>query len=287
MKWVEALRYGKNLTSCVSKLLSDDTFSKQLDLTGGFIALIISGIQIAQKIRDELMPYNDRAYHRFSKFVLYSTEELLNEVKNEPNRSLKDTEKNPDIDHNIDNNWIKQKIENLFDKSDNQYELKWNSVLQDHPIISDFKNSMHIYFKNILQWDDANLSFLLRRFDQKLIEKAREDENYRYFNKWWEENKHYYNLVEYVKYIAKIENLDEKRLSPTGSESKSLKDYYVQNSALLLPIEKWNLSDETCRNIHVNQNLEVIIRNFLEKEEPLYLVVAATFGTGKTTRFYS
>src|SRR5215203_5712386 len=55
MKWLEALNYGKNLTSCISKLLSNDTFSKQLDRMGGFIALIISGIEIAQKIKDEMM----------------------------------------------------------------------------------------------------------------------------------------------------------------------------------------------------------------------------------------
>ena len=90
------------------------------------------------------------------------------------------------------------------------------------------------------------------------------------------------HLLKYLKYIAKIENLEDTQNSSI-IEKKSINDYYIQNSAILPQIENWTLRDEEIPNTRNDQDLKQMIYNFLNEEESLYLVIGGTFGIGKTT----
>lgn len=221
------------------------------------------GLELYEKLKDELRTDEGRAFSSFYKMAFESAKKSI-PANTVPIRDVNGRD-------------TKQELFQIFT---NINEVKWNGYLPDHPTIKKFRTLICDILRRaqdntLIPKDDDLIPNFIINFDITLEQEVDTDPDIRPFKEW-------YRVVEGTKNLRR--HLQDSRLlfDRTNSiDQKPLKKYYVENNAVLLTdLETWEKEEE---NYGLNERKATdFISDFL-KEKPWYTVIGAPFGIGKTS----
>jgi uncharacterized protein YjbI with pentapeptide repeats len=259
LRWRDIFSYGKDTLSAISNLTDNENFRNNLGRAGGVLSVVSIALDVTEKIYDETQPAKVKAYNKLSRYVLKITKELLKDLKSK---------------NDIDTRMILEQIQISFKNASDQFDLKnWDSYVPNHPVIIKFKEKIGSCLKIA---NPTGYKELLQRIDSELTRQAPNDPDYQYFNSWWEGQRQFKELIEYLQYV---ENLNNDKFNIPNNEP--LQKYYVGNNLITdICIDTLNLKDDEVRNSYPSQEILKAIR---ERDNDSPLVIAGSFGIGKTS----
>jgi uncharacterized protein YjbI with pentapeptide repeats len=257
--WRDIFSYGKDTLSAISNLTDNENFRNNLGRAGGLLSVVSIALDVTEKIYEETQPPKVKAYNRLSKYVLRITKESLKDLKPE---------------NDIDTRMIPKQIQISFENASDRFDLiNWDSYLPNHPVIIKFKEKIISCLKIA---DPSGYKEILQRIDSELTRQAPDDPDYQDFNRWWEGQRQFKELIKYLQYV---ENLNNDKFKIPNNEP--LQKYYVGNNLITdINIDTLTLKDDEVRNSFPSQE---ILKSILERDNDSPLVIAGSFGIGKTS----
>jgi uncharacterized protein YjbI with pentapeptide repeats len=260
-----------DIIDAVKKLINEPEFSEKLDRAGGFIALLGIGITIYDDIKNSLKTDEQKAFGALLKIAFESASETLVEANRKYFKGAELEGFGKDFKKGI----MESLLDSFRETSD------WNSYLPEHPTIREFRRIMIGYLKE-RGVDSETINDFVLRLNLRIEEKAGSNEEFKKFYMWWTLEEQYSALKKYLEYVK------NKMYYLKGLDKKPLYEYYVWHKAIVADTDTWNWDEEEFdKDAHYRnkiQDIRQIIREFLlSRKENWYLVIAAPFGSGKTS----
>src|SRR6478672_3196465 len=263
-----------DITEKLSKLEDDKEFQKligRLGTVGGFISI---GLYLFDKTLDHLEDTEKTYYSLINKTAISVAKQIIEqEHDNESSTANKETSKE-----------ILERMMRIYtfkETNKKQYD-NWNgNIPYDHPIIQDFKKDVI----EIMKENNSKSRYInfVTEFDIKFDSEIRNNSKFLEYQIQKSLDSLSGSRRAYYQWI--LEDLDK----PNPVDKKRASDYYVKSRAIELDVkdelskkDHWNISDIEAEEICKNKK-QWEIKDFLKSSKDTIKLVAAPFGTGKTS----
>jgi uncharacterized protein YjbI with pentapeptide repeats len=262
------LSLGKDVLRELNEAMTNnEEIKKHLIEAGGLIGLIGIGIKVCEDIHERSLSPGEKAYASLLKYILKSTRDAISD-----NEDLKGK-------NSFGRDELMQILKPFEKASDISSSPNWDSNLLSHPVIDSLRSKFEVYLIN-KGYDKAIISSFIRRFNSEIENKAKDDNDIKKFREWWAIQQQNRDLVLYLEHIESMKNYS------SNLDNKPLYAYYVEHNAAWVDLSTWNWPENRVVERYSNniKSIKQVIHEYLiSQDDRWYLIVGASFGTGKTS----